>query len=491
MNNEFTHQFLIFGIFNKMFDSENIYQNILLLAMILLGKYLLSNETVKEKIDIFIDKIFSDSSNINKVKFDFTRDSQSIKCKSLFYFLSLQKSKDINIKCLIEDAFKKYNYKTDEYGESDSQYRVKQEIPFKFTDKILGKIYSRDKEDTMINNKTVYKEHITLEIYSYNETLENIKNFINDCKIKYDAYTKEKMLNDQYLINIESNIFNKSKNEDGDPLKIIQQKWSSNVTFDNRFFKNKEQISNIIDKFLYNEEWYIKKGIPHKLVILTYGEPGTGKTSFIKALANKTKRHLINIKLSDSFPMLELNNIIFSEEVDDDIVIPLNKKIIVLEDIDAMGEIIKDRDLKDEEMKKEKEKEDPNMKGNIVKLLCNNDITKLTLDSNNNLSYLLNILDGINEASGIIIVMSTNKIDKLDSAFIRPGRVDLKINLGKSDTNNIKDIFEHYWEDNLSDFDILTKYDNMFTPAELVDVCRKSVSMSSSINLLEELSKKL
>ena len=71
--------------------------------------------------------------------------------------------------------------------------------------------------------------------------------------------------------------------------------WSSNVTFDNRFFDNKEMILNKIDFFLKNRDWYVKKGIPYTLGFLLHGKPGCGKTSFIKALLNYTKRHCVNV----------------------------------------------------------------------------------------------------------------------------------------------------------------------------------------------------
>ena len=62
--------------------------------------------------------------------------------------------------------------------------------------------------------------------------------------------------------------------------------WSSNVTFDNRFFDNKEMILNKIDFFLKNRDWYVKKVIPYTLGLKNlHGKPGCGKTSFIKALS--------------------------------------------------------------------------------------------------------------------------------------------------------------------------------------------------------------
>ncbi len=48
------------------------------------------------------------------------------------------------------------------------------------------------------------------------------------------------------------------------------------------------------------------------------------------------------------------------------------------------------------------------------------------------LSGLLNVLDGFNAPSGVIFVMTTNHIDKLDKALLRPGRIDYKLHLAQA-----------------------------------------------------------
>ena len=61
-----------------------------------------------------------------------------------------------------------------------------------------------------------------------------------------------------------------------------------------------------------------------------------------------------------------------------------------------------------------------------------------------NLSHLLNLIDGVVEMHGRIIIMTTNHIEKLDDALIRPGRIDLKIEFKYSTGDSIKEIIDKY-----------------------------------------------
>jgi chaperone BCS1 len=48
------------------------------------------------------------------------------------------------------------------------------------------------------------------------------------------------------------------------------------------------------------------------------------------------------------------------------------------------------------------------------------------------LSGLLNVLDGFAAPTGVLFVMTTNYVEKLDPALLRPGRIDYKLYLGKA-----------------------------------------------------------
>ena len=63
----------------------------------------------------------------------------------------------------------------------------------------------------------------------------------------------------------------------------------------------------------------------------------------------------------------------------------------------------------------------------------------------NGLASVLNQLDGINSLSNTVYVFTTNYIDKLDPALIRPGRIDLKIEIGYVTTETFnKFVKKHY-----------------------------------------------
>src|SRR5690606_10180375 len=123
----------------------------------------------------------------------------------------------------------------------------------------------------------------------------------------------------------------------------------------------------------------------HHRGYLFYGEPGTGKTSMISALANHFTKNLA---------VLSLNSIKTDEQLAEALANAPNNAFIVIEDIDACG--------------------------------VNVSRTHEEKQQGITFSGLLNALDGIITADETVIFMTTNHIDRLDPALIRPGRVDLK-----------------------------------------------------------------
>lgn len=153
-----------------------------------------------------------------------------------------------------------------------------------------------------------------------------------------------------------------------------------------------------------------------------YGPPGTGKSSLSFAIAGYFRLKIYIVSLNSPAMNEESLGTLFAD---------LPKKcLVLLEDIDTAG-LTHTRDEKPREEVK------PVESGTTV-------VT--TNDTNNNtgrisLSALLNILDGVASQEGRVLVMTTNHVDKLDDALIRPGRVDMKIKFDLANTDMIITIF--------------------------------------------------
>jgi len=477
------------------FKTNIFWLDLLLLSGILIGVYMTNDPKINNYTKEYIYQYLFPYRNEKKITFMFKRGEQSTRCKSLFHYLSHSDFSNKQVNNLIEDIFKKYDRYSDTDKEYANIYRVAQIKPFNFTETIKGRVFTEEKESSEYNGKVVYKEHITLVIYSETESIKNLQKFVETCKVDYNKFLKDQLLEHQYIVTIETNN-DKSNKDDSNNLKISKEEWSSNVTFDTRFFPEKDDIIQTINHFIENEEWYKNKGLTHTLGILLSGEPGCGKTSFIKALMNHTGRHGIEVKLNDNFDFSDLKDIIYDEEIDSNIIIPQKKRILIFEDIDAMGNIVKDRNLKEKENIDAEDK----IRDELFKLISDKDepqknknykeknsefvkvSDKINRKDNNNLSYFLNILDGINETPGRIIIMTTNKPEILDQALIRPGRIDLRINFTKSTEQSLRDILCHYWSDKPNKD--ISSLDNKFTPAEIVDACRKSDSLELTVKRL-------
>jgi len=152
--------------------------------------------------------------------------------------------------------------------------------------------------------------------------------------------------------------------------------------------------------------WYFKHGIPYKRSYLFYGVPGSGKTSLIQALAAKYDRNLAFVQ--PSHPKMT------DESFKSCIQKAPTNSLIVLEDIDA---------------------------------LFNKDRSKKNTNCPLTFSGLLNGLDGVGNPDGQIFIMTTNYVDRLDSALIRSGRVDLHIEFPLATDEQLMKMFLLFYPD--------------------------------------------
>lgn len=330
----------------------------------------------------------------------------------------------------------------------------------------FGDVFIKYNRTSTPNNKTITVIE-TLTISSNKITTEQINEQIItkslvDYANKYYKHTSEddllyyyvQMPNNNRKFDAKSNEYNNIHN----PLLFTKYVFNSRTTFNGIFYPDKQKIIRLIDE--------LEKGNLGRLNLLLYGEPGTGKSSTIKAIANATQRHIVNVKLSTIPGDLALTDYLHNRTItlsdgtaSTKEFVPLNKRIYVFEDIDAESKIVHDR----EKAKEDKIKKNKLNKNNIIVTTENN---KTSFDKNKiTLSGLLNTLDGILELNDAILIMTTNYKDKLDPALIRSGRINLAVELKRMSSEDAACLIEKYFGEKL----YITS--DVITPADLEALC--------------------
>jgi len=345
-----------------------------------------------------------------------------------------------------------------------------------------------DKKNNNEKQKSSSKiEKINIELFSYKSNVKQITEFV------------EKITNN-YLLSIDDTRFNKkfiytllkTKYEDSRFEMWDESVYSSTRTFNNLFFSGKNNVIKKLDFFLNNKEWYYEKGTPYSIGIGVHGPPGTGKTSLIKAIANYTNRHIIVISLKLIKTKKQLDSIFFEERYNSDNKkgsIKFDKKIIIFEDIDCIGDIVLDREKKKNNpspigIGKSLNIQDLNMTskvnvGDLLETIASKENEKekicygpkLPLDEEPlTLDDILNLWDGIRETPGRIMIISSNHYYDLDPALIRPGRIDLTLELSYASREIIKEMYKHLFKQDIDMKKLQEINDQFYSPAEIMNI---------------------
>lgn len=269
-----------------------------------------------------------------------------------------------------------------------------------------------------LGNRMIVAKHDDVRMYSeYEISFEEqyqkeFEAFIKTCITYYDKHyhgdkeDKEKI--SIYLTSTEGGYLQylgKRQKRDMDSL-YLPKKLKANIIAD-------------MEKFLApaTRTRYMKLGINHKRVYLLEGIPGSGKTSLITALASKFNFNIAIISFVpkmtdvDLLRLLRSLNDTYEENSDSNNESTKKQTMMVFEDIDC---IFKERKSQDEN------------KNNIT------------------FSGLLNALDGITSNENLICFITTNYKSHLDSALLRPGRIDYIMRFDYSTKEQIQDIFRDF-----------------------------------------------
>jgi adenylate kinase len=254
-------------------------------------------------------------------------------------------------------------------------------------------------------------------------------------------------------------------------LNFTMTPFYSNKQFSNIYGDEIRAIESRLRFFIQRRDWYDSKGIPYQLGFLLSGIPGAGKTSVIRAIANLTKRHIINVNFANITTATQLKNLFYSDKIQvfndsslDSIqsyFIPIQQRIYVIEELDGNGAIVKQRS-------------DDSTPQNVV----NDELT---------LQEILTVLDGTMEIPGRIVIMTTNHPEILDRALIRPGRIDVKVHFDYASVNLIVEMFGAYMDDVLPDEYHARLPDKKLSPAEVGQVLFRHFESKNYSNIVHDL----
>ena len=421
-----------------------------------------------------------------------TQNIFSIRFRALWHYMQKIQSGSKSIFSLkeypaSENEIEDYNDNNEIPHISDDIFIVNQHKCFEIAKDILCKVTFRESEDVDTKrgneNRTTRLETICIVLYSKTKTVSDIQSFLDEITNQYMEDLYDSRQNQLFIYTLSSF---KSKNSENDNSLPIWDEcvFKSSRTFETIFFEQKQELLDKMDFFENNKEWYDKEGHPYTLGIALHGPPGTGKTSVIKSIANYLKRHLIVIPLSKIKTQTQFNKCFFDSEYTHKNAkekIGFENKIIVFEDIDCMSDIIMDRNPQNRDEPKRNSESDVVTKDELLNTIknglnpdnCKSDFVSYLekKDENDNLtlSFILNVIDGIRETPGRIIIVTSNHYKKLDKALTRPGRIDISLEMKNASVKTIETIVQHYYNSKIP-MSIKNKMrDGVVSPATLVN----------------------
>ena len=280
------------------------------------------------------------------------------------------------------------------------------------------------------------------------------------------------------------------------------QKWNANEgcyksfplfsdrNFDNIVSKHKSHIISLLENFKDINSGKKKCIGTHNIGFMFYGKPGCGKTMFIKCIANYLKR---NIMLIDMRAMKTISQLESTFGTTDNV----SSNIFVLDEFDCVSDVIAQRGTEYEG--KDDRNKIKNLKMNLTQLLSipNKDDTvvkaieelKKTIKEQENcvnLEGLLTLLDGVFEMRDRVIIASTNFIDRIDSALLRPGRFDIVLELTEMEEAECRDLLKLCLTLTETELQLLERTplkNKVFTPAEIINLCYTLIGFE---NILEK-----
>jgi hypothetical protein len=277
-------------------------------------------------------------------------------------------------------------------------------------------------------------------------------------------------------------------NAEGSRTRLVVEKTgliNSRKSFNSLFFKSKPMLMTMLKKLKTKQLGSDMNGLENKLGIMLYGPPGTGKTGVIQAIANYMGRSIVMINLSSIKDSKMLDEVFKGRDKKD--------YIFVFEEIDCMGDIV---------MKRSNTPSAPKDTTNETMMEMVTAVASMSSGGKSNmkdkmingkleLGHILSKIDGIESNEDAIYIATTNRIEVLDDALIRPGRFGFKLELSYCDRDMLTDIISMILGLNESNRTYLyehipDKAINNIKPVEIIQQCQIENDLERIIKYLKK-----
>lgn len=222
-------------------------------------------------------------------------------------------------------------------------------------------------------------------------------------------------------------------------------------TFDNLIGPHTENLKKDI-ALLKNIDYYRRSGAKHKKGYLFYGPPGCGKTASVIAMANYDQRHIIEIPMSRVKTNADIEEILNLTEIEG-ISFRKDQIILLFDEIDSGFEQNLVPDAAPPKKTPEQEEEElgratsyQEYKRAYARQMRDRELQEdqITLGS------ILSRLDGVGSYNGMIIIATTNHINKLPEQIYRHGRLN-PVFFDYLSTNHTQTMIESFYQCELSE----------------------------------------